>query len=165
MQKPQQAHRALPLWQPDGVVDLLRILWRLRVRFAVRGSYRLMRCCQMLRAFQLSTCTYKPATRSIRGRSVRVWQARDLLVVLREPSDVRVPLPIAAAAPADIPGRCAVSTQLAAALCSGFAEADGEDFGQRALTALRAWMDLRFPELDPRFRHVADRDGAAMLEH
>lgn len=32
MQKPQHAHRALPLWQPDTIADLLLILWQLRVR-------------------------------------------------------------------------------------------------------------------------------------
>ena len=32
MQKLQIAHRALPLWQPDHMADLLVILWQLRVR-------------------------------------------------------------------------------------------------------------------------------------
>jgi hypothetical protein len=31
MQKLQYAHRALPLWQPDSMADLLVILWQLRV--------------------------------------------------------------------------------------------------------------------------------------
>ena len=91
-------------------------------------------------------------------------QAHKLLVVLREPSDVRVALPVAASAPRSIPGRCVISTSLVGCLCADFAAADGQAFGQQALAALQHWLDLRFPETDPRFQQVADRDGASTLE-
>jgi hypothetical protein len=85
-------------------------------------------------------------------------------VVLREPADVRVPLPVAAHAPQSVPGRCVISTSLVGCLCAKFAAADGQAFRQQALAALQRWLDLRFPETDPRFQQVADRDGATMLE-
>jgi hypothetical protein len=85
-------------------------------------------------------------------------------VVLREPSDVRVPLHVAATAPIHIPGRCVISTSLVGSLCSKVAAADGESVGQRVLAALQHWLDIRFPDTDTRFQQVADRDGAAVLE-
>ena len=39
MQKLQVAHRALPLWQPDSMADLLVILWQLRVRMLQSVSH------------------------------------------------------------------------------------------------------------------------------
>ena len=92
------------------------------------------------------------------------WQARDLLVVLREPSDVRVPLSVAAAAPRDVPGRCVISTSLVGCLCGKAAAPEGQSLQQQALAALRHWLDVRFPDTDARFQQVADRDGAAALE-
>ena len=85
-------------------------------------------------------------------------------MVLREPGDVRVPLPVAARAPRSVPGRCVVSTSLVGCLCAKFAAADGQAFRQQALAALQHWLDLRFPETDPQFQQVADRDGATMLD-
>ena len=85
-------------------------------------------------------------------------------MVLREPADVRVPLPVAAHAPRSIPGRCVISTSLVGCLCAKFAAADGQAFRQQALAALQHWLALRFPETDPRFQQVADRDGATMLD-
>jgi hypothetical protein len=85
-------------------------------------------------------------------------------VVLREPGDVRVPLPVAASAPRSVPGRCVISTSLVGCLCGKLAAANGQIFGQQALAALQQWLDIRFPDTDPRFQQVADRDGATMLE-
>jgi hypothetical protein len=77
---------------------------------------------------------------------------------------VRVPVPVAAHAPRSVPGRCVISTSLVGCLCAKFAAADGQAFRQQALAALQHWLDRQFPETDPRFQQVADRDGATMLE-
>lgn len=69
-----------------------------------------------------------------------VLQGRQLSVVLREPCDVSVPLAVAAAAPPDALGRCALTTELVATLCQEAAAAPWGEFGRVAKTNLWAWL-------------------------
>ena len=92
-----------------------------------------------------------------------VMQARSLTVVLYEPSDVVVPLAVAASFPADAPGRCALST---ANVADRFADAAPKPSDPRRMWDAEekrqwAWLYDLFPQ-----RHrqdVAEVDGAAAM--
>ena len=90
-------------------------------------------------------------------------QARNLTVVLYEPSDVVVPLSVAASFPANALGRCALTP---ADIADRFPDAAPEpgdpdsDWDPEAMQQW-AWLDELFPQ---RNRHdVAEVDGAAAM--
>jgi hypothetical protein len=92
-------------------------------------------------------------------------QARSLLVVLKEPGNVVVPLAVAAGFPADAPGRCALTT---GAIVDRFRRADvrpkpWRDYSPDEEHALWAALDGLIQQPVGPFADIAEVDGAAAM--
>ena len=92
-------------------------------------------------------------------------QARSLVVVLKEPRNVSVPLAVAAAIPANALGRCALTTR---AVADNFRRADitpkpWKDCSPEEDSALRAALDGLLPRRDGLVADTAEWDGAAAM--
>lgn len=92
-------------------------------------------------------------------------QARSLLVVLKEPGNVVVPLAVAAGFPTDAPGRCALTT---GAIVDRFRRANvtpkpWKDCSPGEEQALCAALDGLIQQTDGPLADVAEVDGAAAM--
>jgi hypothetical protein len=92
-------------------------------------------------------------------------QARSLLVVLKEPSNVGVPLAVAAGFPADALGRCALTTE---AIADGFLRASitpkpWKDCSPEEESVRRAALDSLLPRRGGTIADTAELDGAAAM--
>jgi hypothetical protein len=93
-------------------------------------------------------------------------QARSLAVVLKEPSNVVVPLPVAASLPADALGRCALT---AGGIGDVFRRAGvappepGRSCSSDEEQALLATLEGLLPRRIPPLADIAELDGAAAM--
>jgi hypothetical protein len=95
-----------------------------------------------------------------------VAQARSLVVVLKEPCNVVVPLPVAASLPADALGRCSLTT---GGIGDVFRRAgvtapeSGQSYSSDEEQALLATLEVLLPRRITPLSDIAEVDGATAM--